>query len=83
MEKGGGKMVFTLLGIQSVNFINNAGDRIEGVNLFCAYEDENVSGYRTEKFFIKPEIKLPELKLKDSIKLNFNMKGKVESVTKA
>ena len=76
-------MVFTLLGIQSVDFTNNAGERIKGINIFCAYEDENVNGYRTDKFFIKPEIKLPELKLKDQICLNFNMKGKVESVTKA
>lgn len=76
-------MVFTLLGIQSVAFTNNAGETIKGTNLYCAYDDENVNGYRTEKFFIKPEVKLPELKLKDSIYLNFNMKGKVESVMKA
>lgn len=76
-------MVFTLLGIQNVDFKNSTGESIKGTNLFCAYEDQGVNGYRTEKFFVKPEVKLPELKLKDSIVLNFNLKGKVESVTKA
>lgn len=76
-------MIFTLLGIQTVNFTNSAGETIKGTNLFCAYEDENVNGVRTDKFFVKPEVQLPDLKVKDSIKLHFNMKGKVESVTKA
>lgn len=76
-------MTFTVLGIQPVNFTNNAGETIKGTNLFCAYENENVNGFRTDKFFIKPEIKLPEIKLKDSIIISFNMKGKVENVAKA
>ena len=43
---------------------------------------ENVEGLRAEKFFIKPEIKLPECKINDTIDITFNMKGKVEMVSR-
>ena len=72
-----------LLGIQHINFTNNTGEKINGNNIFCAFKDENVEGLRTEKFFIKPEVKLPACKLNDTIEISFNMKGKVEMLRKA
>ena len=75
--------VYTLLGRQRLEFRNNVGETIKGINLFVAYEDPSVEGFKTDKFFVKPEIKLPELKMKDSIVIYFNSKGKVEGVTKA
>lgn len=75
-------MQVKLVGVQRVNFTNNNGETINGINIFCAFKDENVEGLRTEKFFIKPEIKLPELKLNESLNLSFNMKGKVEAIYK-
>jgi hypothetical protein len=72
-----------LVGIQHVNFTNNKGENIRGINIYCAFASENVEGFRTEKFFLRPEIKLPELKLNETIEIVFNMKGKVEGLTKA
>lgn len=72
-----------LVGVQHVNFTNNAGETINGTNIFCVFKDENVEGLRTEKFFIRPEIKLPDCKLNDTIEISFNMKGKVEMLYKA
>jgi len=75
-------MQVKLVGVQSVNFTNNKGETIIGTNLFCTFRDENVEGLRTEKFFLKDEIKLPECKINDTIEVSFNMKGKVEMVYK-
>lgn len=76
-------MQVRLLGVQPVNFTNNNGEAIKGTNIFCAFKDENVEGLRTEKFFLKDGIKLPECKINDTIEISFNMKGKVEMLYKA
>lgn len=62
-----------LVGIQLVNFTNNKGETIIGTNIFCAFKDENVEGLRTEKFFLKSEVKLPDCKINDTIEISFNM----------
>ena len=72
-----------LVGLQRVSFFNNNGEKIEGKNIFCAFKDENVEGLRTEKFFLKDGIKLPDCKINDTIEISFNMKGKVEMLYKA
>ena len=64
-----------LLGVQHVNFTNNNGEAINGINIFCAFKDENVEGCRTEKFFLKDGIKLPDCKINDTIEISFNMKA--------
>ena len=75
-------MQVKLVGIQQVNFTNNNGETINGTNIFCAFKDENVDGLRTEKFFHRPEITLPECKINDALDISFNMKGKVEAIYK-
>lgn len=76
-------MLAKLVGFQTVDFTNNNGERVSGTTIFCAFNDEKVEGLRTEKFFLKEGIKLPECKLNDMIDISFNMKGKVEMVNKA
>ncbi|MDD3140931.1 MAG: hypothetical protein PHX08_18445 [Lachnospiraceae bacterium] len=71
-----------LIGLQRISFVNNSGETINGTNFFCAFKDEHVEGLRTEKFFLKPEIKIPECKLNDTLDISFNMKGKVEAISK-
>lgn len=74
-------MIVQLLGYQTVDFTNKNGEQIRGSNIFVSFEDENVTGLHTEKFFIREGINLPEgTKIKDTIDLSFNMKGKVESI---
>lgn len=75
-------MQVKLVGVQPVNFTNNNGETINGTNIFCAFRDENVEGLRTEKFFLKDGIKLPDCKINDTIEISFNMKGKVEMLYK-
>jgi len=73
-----------LIGVMSVNFSNANGEQIQGNSIFLAFKDENVQGLRTEKFFLKDSIALPEqVKINDTLEISFNHKGKIESVNKA
>jgi hypothetical protein len=72
-----------LLGFMGVDFTNKDGEQIVGMNIFAAFKDENVHGLRTEKFFLKEDISLPEqVKINDTLEISFNYKGKIESITK-
>ncbi|MDW2797203.1 hypothetical protein RZO55_06390 [Clostridium boliviensis] len=75
-------MTAQLIGIMKVNFTNSEGEQITGNNLFVAFKDENVRGARTEKFYVRGDISLPEVKIQDMIELEFNHKGKIISLSK-
>lgn len=76
-------MQVKLVGVMPVNFSNSNGEKISGTNLFVAFKDENVQGMRTEKFFVKEEITLPEqTKINDILEISFNHKGRIESIMK-
>ena len=76
-------MQVKLLGVQNVNFTNSNGETVSGTNIFCAFKDSNVEGLRSEKFFIKKDITLPDCKPNETLELTFNMKGKVEAIHKS
>lgn len=76
-------MIIKLLGKKAVNFTNNNGEVVSGETLYCCFQDPNVQGYRTEKFFIKKGIEIPDCKLNDTLDIIFNMNGKVEKISKA
>lgn len=72
-----------LLGVMKVNFTNNQNEAVQGLNIFVAFQDENVEGLRAEKFFLKDTIALPkETKINDVIDIVFNFKGKIEAINK-
>lgn len=72
-----------LLGVMKVGFTNAQNEEVKGCNVFVAFQDENVDGLRTEKFFLKDNIALPkETKINDVIDIVFNFKGKIEAINK-
>lgn len=73
-----------LVGMMEVRFSDNRGQEINGKSIFTAFQDENVEGLRTEKFFVKAGISLPkDIKINDMIDISFNHKGKIEMIQKA
>lgn len=65
-----------------MDFITDNG-AVKGTNLFVSYEDENVVGKRTDKFFVKESIALSkDIKPNDIVDIDFNNKGKVLRVSK-
>lgn len=76
-------MLVKLLGQKTLNFVSDKGENILGTTLYCCFQDPTVDGYRTEHFFIREGIEIPDCKINDMIDISFNMKGKVEKITKA
>lgn len=73
-----------IVGTQALDFKTDNGERITGNNLFVLYEDENVTGLKASKVFVKEGVNLPkDVKLNDMVDISFNMKGKVEAIYKA
>ena len=73
-------MIATILGIQKLDFEGQNG-RVAGTNLFTAFSDENVQGYRVERFFVRESISLPkDLKLNTEYDLTFDRKARIERV---
>ncbi|MCM1221132.1 MAG: hypothetical protein NC548_42285 [Lachnospiraceae bacterium] len=73
-----------LLGVQGIKFTNDKGEEVNGMNIHVAFNDENVEGLKTEKFFLKSSISLPkDTKINDMLEISFNYKGKIEMVQKA
>lgn len=72
---------YVTYGIQTINFTNNNGERIEGTNLFVGYRDENVLGQRTEKLFIRKGFPIPkELVPGAVIELLFDIKRRLDGI---
>lgn len=77
-------MLAIIYGLMKLDFTNDDGEKFSGTNLFAGFEADNVIGLRTERFFVKSDIPLPEdLEIGDEVELSFNYRGKLESVTKA
>lgn len=73
-----------LLGVQGIKFTNDKGEEVNGMNIHVAFNDENVEGLKTEKFFLKSSISLPkDTKINDMLEISFNYKGKIEMIQKA
>lgn len=73
-------MLMRVLGIAPVDFKSQDGAQIKGFSVYTAFEDERVTGERTEKLFVRQGIELPKMSIGDTVDVLFNMRGKVEAV---
>lgn len=71
-----------LIGYSPVGFTTPDGKRIEGMTLSVGCPDEHTTGMRAERFFVKKEIEMPQVKIGEDINIYFTQRGKVESITK-
>ena len=84
-------MKVTLLGFKSVDFTDDNGARVEGINLYIGYPDSNTVGKAAERQFIYKEVfdgfgVSPELLAKyinKEINIEYNRRGKVGGLTVA
>jgi hypothetical protein len=81
-EKGE-QMQARLLGFSAVDFTANDGHQIKGVSLYIAFADENITGERTERIFVRDGITIPKIGIGDTLDISFDMRGKAESVQAA
>ncbi|WP_312502928.1 hypothetical protein [Lacrimispora sp.] len=75
-------MKATVLGFAKLDFKTPEGTHIQGLNLYLAYSEKNITGEKANRFFISPEIAIPDLKIGESVNVFFSPRGKVEAITK-
>lgn len=73
-------MKMRLLGARELDFKANDGSQIKGMQLFVAYQAENVVGEMADKLFIRDGLELPQFKVGETIDVAFNNRGKVDSI---
>ena len=77
-------MQMKLVGISPVNFVNNEGETIKGQRVYVLFKDQNTDGLKADKLFFKDGFELPkDTQLNDMLEVSFNMKGRVEKISKA
>lgn len=76
-------MTVNFVGSQKLDFISSDGKQIKGTNLYVTYPANGVEGLKTDKFFLKNEIALPDFKANEKLEVYFNQRGKVEFIEKA
>lgn len=71
-----------LVGYRDVNFTDReSGNSISGQSLFIEYDEVGVHGLATAKIFLPAEKRIvPAPAVPASINIEFNMRGKVQSV---
>lgn len=76
-------MLLYLLGYKFLDFTNDHGEVVKGLQAFTAFQEDGVTGQRTDKLFFKDGFDLPELTPGMALEVTFNRKGKPEKVTVA
>lgn len=74
-------MIVQILGRQTLDFTTRDGQLIKGTNLYVAYQQEDIVGLKSDKFFVRDGIIIPkELKINDKAEVYFDHRGKVEGI---
>lgn len=71
----------TVFGVQPVDFVSPEGNQIVGKNIYVGFNNKYVDGLKTNKYFVNSTADgysdlVPEI----DISIDFNEKGKVESI---
>ena len=76
-------MLVRLVGYKNLDFTDDKGNPVKGTQLFANFPEDDVVGFATDKFFIKPHIQLPELTPGNDYDVEFGRKNKILGVTPA
>lgn len=72
--------MFTVIGIQKVDFKAQDGNVIKGTKLYLTFDKDYVDGKACETIFVKESISLVGIEVGDLITVNYNKFGKVQDV---
>ena len=76
-------MPVKIMGLQDVNFVNDAGEKVAGTTIHYCYKDDNVNGMAVDKVFVRVDssIKIPKgIAPNATATMVFNRKGKLASL---
>lgn len=74
-------MLVYLLGYKLLDFTNDRGESVKGTQAFVSFQEDGVTGQRTDKLFFKDGMVIPELTPGMTLDVAYNRKGKPEKVT--
>lgn len=76
-------MLAYLLGYKLLDFTNDRGEPVKGTQAFVAFQEDGVTGQRTEKLFFNESkgMVIPELTIGMTLDVAYNRRGKPEKVT--
>lgn len=72
-----------VLGVRVLNFTDEKGNQIQGVNVYVSFPEDNVQGEMTDKLFLslnKFESICEVIKPGDEIEVTYNRFGKISKV---
>ena len=70
-----------IYGVQAVDFVSPEGTPIVGKNIYVGFENRYVDGLKTNKYFVNKNCDgYSDLQPDLDITIDFNEKGKVESI---
>lgn len=72
--------MYEVVGFQSVNYTNKNGVQIDGIKIFCCYEDSKIEGMGCIDFYISRDKLSFNLALGDEIEVFYNRYGKVDRI---
>ena len=75
--------MYTIQGLENVDYTNKNGARITGTKLHLSFESEKVKGTGVEVVFIGNSVDCSNLSVGDNVKLFYNRFGKVSEVSLA
>lgn len=79
--QNGVSMKYKIYGKRLVNFTDaKSGSQITGTTLYLGTRNDYVEGVETKKVFVKNSIDCSSLKVNDTININYNEYGKVDSI---
>ena len=70
---------YTIIGLESVSYVNKAGQQVSGVRLHLSYEKKNCVGLAVETVFTSAEV-AAGVEVGSVIELLYNKYGKVVQV---
>lgn len=76
--------MYTVYGIENVDYVNRQNRHVEGVRLHCTYSSDKINGSGCEAFWCGRNVNLPsDLKLGDDVNILYNRYGGIEAVVLA
>ena len=72
--------MFNVLGLESVDYVNKSGVRVQGVRIHTTYQKESCDGYCVEVFYVSLDKFNPDIKLGCDVEPLYNKYGKVEHI---
>lgn len=72
--------MYNVIGLESVDYLNKSGKRVQGVKVHTQYRSEKCDGVCVESFYVNIDNWSNDVKLGSNVEPLYNKYGKVQSL---